>query len=288
MKIAIIGSFDFHLGCIGFILEIFKNSTIDIYLKKGSDKYNHLEYYSTLYNFKANIIDSNNFPKYIIEEYDKIFKLTSCDNCLHHKKIISILHAKGWQYKCISEKMLSLTPYIQGNNIYYTFPIYNPILKNFENNKIVTLIGYYENKSFDEDTISFINNNKNYKFNFVIWGSSSYPNLNNLNNVTIYHNIKTTHMGNLINDSKYILSKKFINYDIYSGQLDLAMSYEKPLIIDIKTKNNYNLPGIPFIREYSELGKLDDITDDKYTALKREITIIKNKMLNNNMLLLTI
>jgi hypothetical protein len=53
-------------------------------------------------------------------------------------------------------------------------------------------------------------------------------------------------MVDLINKSKYILSKKFINYDRFSGQLSLAMSFEKPLIIDLKTKNNYNLPGIPF------------------------------------------
>ena len=77
-------------------------------------------------------------------------------------------------------------------------------------------------------------------------------------------------MNDLIINSKFILSKKIINYDRFSGQLTLAMSYEKPLIIDIKTKK-YNLPGIQFHKNYSEIGKLDNITDEKYQILKMKL-----------------
>ena len=86
-------------------------------------------------------------------------------------------------------------------------------------------------------------------------------------------------MNNIINDSKFILSKKVINYDRFSGQLSLAMSYEKPLIIDIKTKDAYNLPGITFNTNYSEVGCLDDITDEKYKLLKNEIKSFKNDLI---------
>ena len=87
-------------------MEIFNNSDIDIdiYLKKLRYIYNFIEHYSTLYNFNV-ILINNNFSKNIIDEYDKIFKLSSNDYCLDHKTIISILHLNGVvQLKCKSEK----------------------------------------------------------------------------------------------------------------------------------------------------------------------------------------
>ena len=78
MKIAIIGKFDFHLECAAFILEMYNNNNnIDIYITPGTNKFNHIEYYSTIFNF--NVI-YNDFNKNILHNYDKIFKLTSNDN----------------------------------------------------------------------------------------------------------------------------------------------------------------------------------------------------------------
>ena len=131
MKIAIVGKFDFHLECIGFLLEMYNDNTnnIDIYISANANKFNHIEYYLTMFNF--NVI-YDNFNKNILYNYDKIFKLTSNDNCLDDKKIISILHLAVKDTRtCKSEKFISLTPYIYGNNIYYTFPIYQPTITNF-------------------------------------------------------------------------------------------------------------------------------------------------------------
>ena len=60
------------------------------------------------------------------------------------------------------------------------------------------------------------------------------------------------------------------------------MSHEIPLIIDIKTKKNYKLPGISFDKNYCEINNLDDITDEKYNSLKTEIKIVKDNILENN------
>lgn len=281
MKIAILGSFDFHLECIGFLLEMSNSNNIDVYLGKKSDKYNWIEHYLTIYNF--NVI-YDNFHNDIINNYDKIFKLSSNDKCLDDKKIISIFHLdnKGTR-NCKSEKLISLTPFIEGDNIHYIFPIYSPILiDNSKINKFVTMVGYYKNENIDNNTINFINTNNNYTFIFIVWGDSSYSNLHNLKNVKLLSNVKTNVMNNIINDSKFILSKKVINYDRFSGQLSLAMSYEKPLIIDKKTKEAYNLPGITFDNNYSEVDCLDDITDEKYKLLKNEIKSLKNKLIDKN------
>jgi hypothetical protein len=280
MKIAIVGSFNFHLECIGFLLEIYNNNTVDIYIGKKSDRFEWIKYYLTIFNF--NVI-YNNFNKDIINNYNKIFKLSSNDYCLDNKKIISILHLDGInQRKCSSEKFISLTPFIKGNNIHNIFPVYRPILTQSKISNNIIMIGHYKNNRFDDDIINFINVNSNYIFFFLINGSSSYPNLSNCKNVKIISYCKTNIMNNLINESKFILSKKYINYDRFSGQLGLAMSYEKPLIIDIKTKDTYNLPGISFKNNYSEIGKLDNITDEKYNLLKNEINSLKTDMIKKN------
>ena len=282
MKIAICNGLDYHFECIGFLLEIYNNNNneIDIYLKtKNQDKYKWIEYYSSLFKFD---VKYNNFSEDIVNNYDKIFKVTSDDRCINHKSIISILHLNKMKIGCKSEKFISFTPYIKGNNIKYIFPIYQPELSNNKISKIVTMLGYYTNRSIDRDTINFIKNNGNYHFNLIVWGSSSYPNVNNVKNVTVYSKIETKKMIDIVKNSKYILSKKHINYDRFSGQLSIAMSYEKPMIIDIKTKNAYKLPGIAFKKNYSEIGKLDDITEDKYQCLKNEIKTLKDKMLNEN------
>lgn len=278
MKIAIISSFG-HMECLPFILEIYKNANIniDVYINKDTDKHNWTEYCLTIFNF--NVI-YNNINKDILNNYNKIIKITSSDRCLDDKQIVSILHIDF--AKCKSEKYISLTPYINGNDIYYTFPIYHPIVNNYsKNNKIITMIGYYKNKSIDEDLLNFININNNYTFNFIIWGDI-YKNLKGIKNVHCYTSIKTNIMIDMVHNSKYILSKKYINYDRFSGQLGIAISHEIPLIIDIKTKNNYKLPGITFNENYSDIDNLDDITDEQYSSLKKEIKLFKDNILENN------
>lgn len=278
-KIAIVGKFSFHIECCAFLLEIFKNDKVDIYIASNSDSFNFLKYYSGMFNFK---VIHNKFNKNILRNYDKIFKLTSNDNCLDDKKIISILHLDGPnQRRCKSEKFISLTPYINGDNIYYTFPIYQPKITETKKDKIITMIGYYDDNNIDDDLLKFINLNNNYTFNFIIWGGNGNK-LKNIKNVNLYSRVKTDFMINILNNSKYILSKKHINYDRFSGQLSLAISHEIPLIIDIKTKTNYKLPGISFDKNYCDINNLDEITEDQYNSLKEEIKIFKNNTLENN------
>lgn len=280
MKIAILQKLDVHLECAAFLLEMFNGNNIDIYINLENNKFKWIEYYSTIYNF--NVI-YNDFNKNILHNYDKIFKLTSHDNCLDDKKIISILHLDfpGKPRHCNSEKFISLTPYINGSNIYYTFPIYQPNINSGFKNKIITMIGYYDDNNIDNDLLKFINLNNNYTFNFIIWGGTGAK-LKNIKNVNYYSKIKSNIMIYILNNSKYVLSKKYINYDRFSGQLGLAMSHEIPLIIDLKTKNNYKLPGITFDKNYCDINNLDDITDEKYNSLKKEIKLVKDNILENN------
>jgi hypothetical protein len=276
-KIAIIGSYTYHLECISFLLEIFKHDSVNIYISSTSDNYGFLEYYKTLFNFK---VLYNEFSLKIIHDHDLIFKLTSDDKCLDHEKIISILHLnQPHQLKCKSIRFLSLTPYITGDNISYTFPVFYPKLNDTYDN-MVTMITYFMEPDIDEDLINFINMNNNYTFNFIIRGSNNYSKLSILKNVIIYTGLRTPHMMSIINKSKYLLSKKRIFYDRFSGQLNLSVSFEKPIILDLKNRNSYNIPAVVFDKNYCEIGKLDLL--DNYECLKTQLKNLKGEILQKN------
>jgi len=125
------------------------------------------------------------------------------------------------------------------------FPIYKPTIIN-NNNKIVTFIGFYMNNNIDEDTDLFIKNNIDEDTDLFIKNNFEYDNLTKHSNAVVLHSVNTNKLVEIINNSKFILSNKYINYDRFFGQLGLAMSFKKPLIIDFKTANSYNLAGFIF------------------------------------------
>ena len=218
----------------------------------------------------------------ILSNYDKIFKLTSHDTCLDDEKIISIVHHQDLKMsENKSIKRIALTPYISANNIQYTFPVFCPnIIKSKE--KIVTFVGFCLNSYMDSDLITLLEKNKNYTFHFVVWGDSNYKNIESIENVVIHEKIPTDELVRIVSSSKYILSKRHISYIRFSGQLSLAMSFEKPLLIDKRTKEAYNLPGVQFERTYTNLVNLDDIDDTKYEKLLQEIKIFKETHIKKN------
>jgi len=270
-----------HMECICFVLECFRNDEINIYLQTRSDKFGWLEYLRQFYSFNTVY---NDYSK-ITTENVLVFKLTSNDYSVDHERVISILHLNAAaQLKCKSLKYLTLTPYIKRENVNYTFPVFGRQipLQDGLNSRTITLVGYFIDSHFDKDTISFIDTNKTYIFNFIIWGSRVYNRLLLPSNVKIYHNVDTITMVDMLNNSKYVLSKKYINYDRFSGQLGLAISLVKPLIIDAKTAEAYSLPGVTFIKNYSEIGDIDLIDELQYRKLTRETASFKHTHLENN------
>ena len=281
MKIAIVSKMGSggHMECLGFLLELLRNFSVTIFFQNGSDRYNWMDYYKTIYNF-----NSFNHLNININEFNKIIKLSNNDDCLMNEDTISLLHLK-----CLinsnnkSRKFISLTPYISGDNIYYIFPIFKPVIRRFTSN-IVLFVGYYLNSNFDEDTTLFIERNPEYHFIFIIWAEKEYNKLKKYKNVTVLHDVKTNNLIDYVNNSKYIMSKKYINYDRFSGQLGLAMSFEKPMFIDSKTATSYNLPGFVFNSNYNELGKISNISDDSYNNMIHNIKKFNETTLNNNKL----
>lgn len=279
MKIALVSKFG-HMECLGFLLEVMKSFEVTIYMSERTDQYEWTDYFSKLYSFcliKHLDID--------VSQYDKVFKITSNDECLEKdKNAISILHLQSLSnLNNNSRRFVSLTPYIDGSNIYYMFPIFRPFPKIYTE-KMVAFIGFYTNENIDADTDQFIDANPDYRFVFITTGEPyfNYSNLYKHRNVIHLPNLKTEEMIRIINESKYVLSRKYINYDRFSGQLGLAMSFEKPLIIDSKTAAAYKLPGIQFQTNYSEIGALDEIKDDQYDKIVDQIRSFNEDHLEKN------
>lgn len=289
MTIAIVGRFKYHLECIGFLLEaLHKTHDFHIYISQDTDKFGYVEYFQSIYPEKITILYDEFTSLYNKKhEYDKIIKLTSNDSCVDHQCVLSILHLyHPMQLNNKSTQYLSLTPYINNHEIFYTFPVFEPYNSTYDivrkRQNIITLIGYYPNDCIDFDLIQFIRMNSDFVFYFIVNGSKKYPELKRQSNVKVFQNMSTSMMMNKIEKSKYILSKKHINYDRFSGQLGLALSFEIPLIIDKKTKEDYHIPGITFSSNYSEIGNLKNVTEQDYNNLSALMKLKKNEYMNKN------
>jgi len=276
MKIAIVSKFG-HFECLGFLLESLQPFDITLFAEHHSDKYNWIEYFKGYYEF--NVVYHLNIN---VNEFHHIIKLTSNDECLYSENTISLVHLNSLKHvNNNSKNFLSLTPYIADKDVSYMFPIFKPDIWRMYKNNIV-FVGFCRNTNIDADTDSFIESNVDYHFTFVVWGDNTYSNLMKHKNVTVLHNIEASQLACIINESKYVLLRKYMNYDRFSGTLSLAMSFNKPLLIDRKTAEAYHLPGVVFNENYSELGNINDISDEKYNAILDEIEVYNKDALCRN------
>ena len=274
MNIALVGKS--HYCIMGFLLEALKSHTITLY-STNTDIFKDIDYYHSVYNFKIEDISTLN-----IKNFDRVIKLTNTDDCLHTEDVLSVLHLQSHIHvNNKSKQFISLTPYITGSNISYMFPIFKPKRSLFASN-VVVHIGYYLNRFMDADTDLFVKNNLNYTFIFFVWGDNDYSQLQKHPNVQVLMGVDTTQVMDVLSKAKYSLSRKYVNYDRFSAQLGLAMSHKKPIILDSKTAASYALPGLIFDKNYTEIGKLDDVSDERYMSLVNDIEVFNNASLKNN------
>ena len=279
MNIAIIGKFDFHLECIGFLCELLKEHNITVYVT--ADHKGYISFFTELFPNIKIVYFTDKLDNNFMAQYNKVFKLSSNDDVLSDSRIISILHM--YNLKDVSKHYISLTPVIADESIDYMFPIYKPVI-NKTYDKIITYIGHMTKDAIDDDLDNLIKNS-GYTFNFVIWGDklkellSKYPNVN-----VFIDPYGTKEMSELIKKSKFLLARKapYANYDRFSGVFSLAISFSKPLIVDKKSQDIYNFPGIIFNDKYSEIISNLNLPDTEYDNLVNEVDTFKNKMLEEN------
>ena len=285
MKIAIISMFG-HYECLFFLCEILQEHKITIYIANNTRGEEH--YLCKIYSNIEVVKITKKLTEDIITMYDEIIKLSSNDDVLHHPRVISLLHV--FSLKDISNRYISLSPFVGGENVSYMIPVYNPINVKTHYNKTITFVGYFENRWVDEDLQYFIENSQ-HAFNFVVWGDGNYNNLTRFPNVAVYYNTSTDHLNELINNSSYILLRNasYINYDRFTGMISLALSFKKPMIVDKRTRDAYNIPGIVYEKRFSEvIDTLNtDISPMVYEKLVNSISEFNKTIINKNKIIMS-
>jgi len=280
MKIAIISKFG-HFECLFFLCEILQQHKITLYIAHHTKGEEHVlcKMYSNIDVIKI----TEKLTEEIVPMYDEIIKLSSNDDVLYHRGIISLLHVSS--LKDISNRYISLSPFIEGDNVSYMLPVYNPTNVKTCYNKTITFVGYFMNKWVDEDLQYFIENSQ-HTFNFVVWGDGNYDNLTRYTNVVVYYNVQYDHLTEIINNSSYILLRNasYINYDRFTGMISLAMSFKKPMIVDKRTKEAYNIPGIVYEKRFSEVIDTlnNDVSPIVYEKLVDSICEFNKDVINKN------
>lgn len=280
MKIAIISMFG-HFECLFFLCEILQEHKITLYIANHTKGEEH--YLCKAHSNIEVIKITENLTEDLLSIYDEIIKLSSNDDVLHHPRVISLLHALF--AKDNSNRYISLSPFVEGENISYMLPVYSPVCVHTCYNKSIMYVGYFLNSWVDEDLEYFIENS-HHNFNFVVWGDGNYNNLTRFSNVTLYNNVQYEHLSEIINNSSYILLRNasYINYDRFTGMISLALSFKKPMILDKRTKEAYNIPGIVYKKRYSELIDTlnDEITPIIYEKLVDSIGELNKDIINKN------
>ena len=280
MKIAIISKFG-HYECLFFLCEILQEHNVTLYI--GNNTRGEEHYLCKMYSNIEVVKITENLTENMVTLYDEIIKLTSNDDVLYHPRVISLMHLSC--FKDISNRYISLSPFVEGDNVSYMLPVYNPINVRKCYNKSITFVGYFMNMWVDEDLQYFIENS-HYTFNFVVWGDGNYDNLTRFPNVVVYNNVHHEHLTEIINNSSYILLRNasYINYDRFTGMISLALSFKKPMIVDKRTKEAYNIPGIVYQKRYSELIEAlnNDISPIVYEKFVDSIGEFNKEVINKN------
>jgi hypothetical protein len=280
MKIAIVSMFG-HYECLFFLCEILQEHKITLYIANNTRGEENIlcKTYSNIEVIKI----TDKLTENMVTLYDVIIKLSSNDAVIHHPNVISLLHLSS--LKDNSNRYISLTPFVEGNNISYMLPVYSPIDVRRRYTKSITFVGYFLNSWIDEDLQYFIENS-NHTFNFVVWGDGSYDKLTRFSNVSVYCDTSTDHLNEIINNSSYILLRNasYINYDRFTGMIALALSFKKPMIVDKKTKDAYKIPGIVYQKRYSELINVlnNEISSVVYEKLVDSIEKFNKDVINKN------
>lgn len=280
MKIALVSMFG-HYECLFFLCEILQEHNVTIYI--GNNTRGEEWSLCKLYSNTKIVRITEKLTCEIVTLYDVIIKLSSNDDVLYHPNVISLLHLSS--LKNTSNRYISISPFVESDNASYMLPIYNPLNVQKCYNKSITFVGYFLNSWVDEDLQYFIENS-HHTFHFIVWGDGNYNKLTKYSNVNLYYNASSEHLNEIINNSSYMLLRNasYINYDRFTGMIALALSFKKPMILDRKTKEAYEIPGIVYEKRYSEIIDTlnNDITPVVYEKMVDSISKFNENAINQN------
>jgi len=261
-RYSIIGSFPYHLECIGCLQHIIGN--IDVYVNE--DKFKDIEYFNDLYKF-----NSYHISQFNSSNYDCIIKLSSDDRCFDivkeedKHKLISLLHLTGFEFGLT--KFIKFSEHVTTNEYCkYIFPYYKTNITGgvFEKRTIV-YIGYFDTYQLNDDFLSFINNS-GYKFYFCCRIETAATKiLKSMKNVVVFYGLTTPEINRVLKNTTFLLGRIPENrvYDRFTGALTLSITNKIPIICPKKLAGS--TPAILFEDDYCEvLDYVKNISKQQY------------------------
>ena len=265
-RYAIIGSFHYHLECIGFLQHLL--GIVGVYVNQDNFKY--IEYFQTLYDFK-----SYNISSFDSSNYDCIIKLSSDDNCLNMiktedtHKVISLLHLSGLERG--SKNLIKLSHLITSQETCeYIFPYYKTKNTGIFEKKTIMYVGFFDTWQVTSDLITFIKES-NYKFYFCLnTETEGSKKLKSMKNVIVFYNLSTQDLNTVLQNATFILGRIRRIYDRFTGSLSLSISNKIPIISPKKIAGS--TPGILFENEYCEvLNYVKNMSQEEYNNILETI-----------------
>lgn len=274
-QIAIVSTFQFHIECVGFILEYLKDYDIHLYL--DGDMVNYIDYFKTKY--KVNHYHINNFDE---TKYDTIIKLTSNDPYNINKKHFSILHLSGNEYpdKKNNTMFITLSPFVKPINFNYKYilPLYKDYIDTNSLNKNISFIGnFIPNFVTNQNDIITLVNNINGNLFCLGYNTQKFNN----NRIISYDNISTIDMVEKLKQCSYIIIKE--HDDRYSGGITTALSLNIPLIMKKSIADSYNIPAITYNNNINELTSfINNLSFNNYMKIKNNLRDFTDKQIEIN------
>ena len=314
MKFAYYEENKYHTEIIGLLLEyiIYINSNtnklIELTVYNDKDYSNTLNYFKNKYKFK---IKNNHSINTDFDEYNYIFIGTSNainkinqDIITHNNnKLIYICHLKENIMNSFNN-IIVLTPLnnLKNNKIHYILPIHNFLnykendYKINKNNRIVITGRFKDNHRDVNDLKNFIEYNNNGDFEIIICSrlEKFVPNelyeLSKINplHLKIFIGLNSTELEKIIISSKYICplvsSESWYFNDRFTGNIALSYNYNKPLIIQNKLRDIYDIKNcLSYENTLIELiDKITNISDSEYINIIKDLYTEKLEIINRN------
>lgn len=281
-KVALINLFKGHTEVFGYLIEIYKKNNYEItYFYKDNlsiDFYGYVNYFEMLYG---------NIEKKQINEFENIYKqfdivifiTMTCDipnYITEHSNVYSIIHNSGRKspyiknYIALYPNQMNNFKKIMKNKLFTcTYPFYNtPSIANKEYKYILYIGNLLDN---DDDIINFKNN---VKYELIFF--------NNRNK-----NINSKNMNSLVKyleKTIFILGKKTYHYkNSYSGSVTISYSFNIPIILQQNKLNEYEIDGISFENNYSELiNYVNNVDFNEYNNLLTKMNNFKKQEIAKN------
>lgn len=265
MKVAIVTSFNYHLECVGFLMELLKDDSVHVYYNK--DSFGYLEFFNTLYSFESMPLGTFDELK-----YDKIIKLSSDDPIKFNDKtkLTSLLHLE--KLKKNEKKFITISEIVKSNEEYkYIFPYYNAGNKGNFFSKCIIFIGVFLDEMYNKDLVNFIIGT-NYNFIFAVPFETKYTKkIEKIKKVKIKVGLSASELMNTLSEVTFIMVRNYEPFnDRFSGAISIGIANKIPIICTKELIDK--VPAIVYNKKYSEIiSTVNNFTENDYVNEKNRI-----------------